>query len=120
MSDRVVTISDEAAEAAIELLSTMRASYPEHQDVSRWELAIFALSHPDRSIPRLHSIVMMRARLRRFGISIKWLEDEAQAGRIPSLRIRAGKRDRFVFDPEAVETALLRRAAGATQQESGK
>lgn len=46
-------------------------------------------------------------RFRRFGLSKAWLKAEAEAGRIPSLR--AGRR--LLFDPEAVEAALLERAA---------
>ena len=45
-------------------------------------------------------------RFRRYGLSIAWLQREAQAGRIPSFK--AGRR--LLFDPDAVEAALIKRA----------
>ena len=50
------------------------------------------------SLPRL---------ARRLGLTQKWLRDQAESGEIPCLR--AGSR--FLFDYEAVETALAKRAA---------
>ena len=39
-------------------------------------------------------------------VPVKWLAGEADAGRVPC--IRAGKT--FLFDPDAVEAVLLKRA----------
>lgn len=44
---------------------------------------------------------------RRLRVTIGWLRDEADAGRVPCLR--AGKR--YLFSPEAVERELAARAA---------
>lgn len=46
---------------------------------------------------------------RRFHVPVSWLRNEAMAGRIPHLR--AGKA--LLFDPEAVQQELLRRAKTA-------
>ncbi len=46
------------------------------------------------------------AMARRLGVRTDWLRQEAKAGHIPALA--AG--DRYLFDPEAVEAELLRRA----------
>ena len=43
----------------------------------------------------------------RLGLPAAWLRAEAEAGRIPSLR--AGRR--LLFNPEAVEDALIERAS---------
>lgn len=56
---------------------------------------------------RLCNVRMLAERLRRFRLSVSWLKAEAEAGRIPCLR--AGRR--LLFDADAVEAALLRRAA---------
>jgi hypothetical protein len=45
-------------------------------------------------------------RFKRFGLSMAWLKAEAKAGRIPCFK--AGRK--LLFDPEAVEKALLERA----------
>ncbi len=50
---------------------------------------------------------MLAQRLYHFGVSASWLRAEAEAGRLPCLRV--GKR--LLFDPEAVEAELIRRAA---------
>ena len=43
---------------------------------------------------------------RRLRVSVRWLRSEAEAGRVPHL-----KADRAIlFDPDAVESALLERA----------
>jgi len=42
------------------------------------------------------------------GLSETWLRAEAQAGRIPHLKVGA----RTMFNPDAVERALLSRAVG--------
>ena len=53
--------------------------------------------------PRLLPTGPMARRLR---VPVHWLRDEAEAGRVPSI-----KADRvFLFDPEAVESALVERA----------
>jgi len=43
---------------------------------------------------------------RRFRVSVKWLREEAEAGRVPHIRADRA----FLFDPEAVERVLLERA----------
>lgn len=52
---------------------------------------------------QLHTLRMLAQRFRRFGLSASWLELEAKEGRLPCFK--AGKR--LLFDPEAVERALL-------------
>ena len=49
---------------------------------------------------------MLAERFKRFGLSQAWLKAEADAGRIPCFR--AGRK--LLFDPDAVEQALLQRA----------
>ncbi len=44
-----------------------------------------------------------------FGITVSWLRDEAEAGRLPG--VKAGKR--WLFHPETLEAALLDRAKSA-------
>ena len=44
---------------------------------------------------------------RRLGVTQTWLRREAQAGRVPALRADS----RLLFEPEAVENAVARRAA---------
>jgi hypothetical protein len=44
---------------------------------------------------------------RRLGVTQVWLRREAEGGRVPALQ--AGSR--FLFEPEAVEDAVARRAA---------
>ena len=56
---------------------------------------------------QLHTLRMLARRFTRYGLSVAWLKAEAEAGRIPCLR--AGRR--MLFDAEAVETVLIRRAA---------
>ena len=46
---------------------------------------------------------------RRFRVPVKWLRDEAEAGRVPCLQ--AGKA--LLFDPDLVEQVLLERARQA-------
>lgn len=48
----------------------------------------------------------------RLGLPAAWFKAEAEAGRIPSLH--AGRR--LVFNPEAVERALLERAERPTER----
>jgi hypothetical protein len=54
----------------------------------------------------LHTLRMLAERFKPFGLTQAWLKAEADAGRIPCFR--AGQR--MLFDPEAVEQALLQRA----------
>lgn len=51
--------------------------------------------------------------LARFGVTVSWLQAEADAGRLPCLRV--GKR--LLFNVSAVEETLLRRA-GASDPEA--
>lgn len=55
---------------------------------------------------QLHTLRMLAQRFKRLGLSMTWLKAEAVAGRIPCFR--AGRR--VLFDPEAVERALIERA----------
>lgn len=57
--------------------------------------------------PQLVSLRGLASRLRRFGLTLAWLQAEAEAGRIPCMRAEK----RWLFNVEAVEEALLRRAA---------
>ncbi len=52
------------------------------------------------------SLSTVRELANELGLPVAWLKDEAQAGRIPCLRI--GKR--LVFNAEAVERTLVERA----------
>lgn len=61
---------------------------------------------------QLHTLRMLARRFKRYGISMAWLQTEAEAGRIPCFR--AGRR--VLFDPEAVECALLERASQPQQE----
>lgn len=56
---------------------------------------------------RLQTLRMLAQRFKRYRLSAAWLKAEAEAGRIPSLK--AGRR--LLFDAEAVEAALIRRAS---------
>lgn len=48
----------------------------------------------------------LRQTATRLGVPAAWLRSEAQAGRVPHLRV--GRR--LLFNPEAVEAVLLKRA----------
>jgi len=48
---------------------------------------------------------------RYLGVPVSWLKSEADAGRVPHLK--AGKS--YLFNPEAVEAVLAKRAAGAQE-----
>ena len=65
------------------------------------------------SANRLHTLRMLAQHFKRYGISAGWLKAEAEAGRIPCFK--AGRR--LLFDAEAVEQALLQRAAGGERRE---
>lgn len=60
-------------------------------------------------------LVSVRGLANRLKLPAAWLKAEAQAGRIPSLRV--GRR--LLFNLEAVERALLERAAGLDQRGGG-
>lgn len=62
--------------------------------------------------PQLVNLRELARRLRRFGLTARWLREEAESGGIPSMR--AGKR--LLFNVAAVEEALLRRAAGEVRR----
>ncbi len=57
---------------------------------------------------QLCTLRTLAQRLRPYGLTRQWLEAEAEAGRIPSLK--AGRR--LLFDVQAVERALIARANG--------
>ena len=57
------------------------------------------------------NLLSVRGLADRLKLPASWLKSEAEAGRIPSLR--AGRR--LLFNPEAVERALLKRAAEERQ-----
>lgn len=50
---------------------------------------------------------------RHFGVKVAWLKTEADAGRVPALIAE----DRYLFDLDAVEAALLERARRADSGE---
>ena len=58
------------------------------------------------------SFLSLQRTATRLGVPVAWLRGEAQASRLPHLRI--GRR--MLFNPDAVERALLERAA---QQSEG-
>ena len=55
---------------------------------------------------QLHTLRMLTHRFKRYGLTLSWLKSEAEAGRIPCFK--AGRR--LLFDPDAVERALMARA----------
>ena len=54
----------------------------------------------------LHTLRMLARRFKGYGLTVAWLQAEAEAGRIPCFR--AGRR--LLFDPDAVQRVLLKRA----------
>jgi hypothetical protein len=54
----------------------------------------------------------LAGRFKRFGLSYAWFRTEAEAGRLPCFR--AGRK--LLFDVDAVEQALLRRANAAGER----
>lgn len=52
---------------------------------------------------------------RRLHVTVKWLRSEAEAGRVPHLQAD----DRFLFDPNALEQALLKRAGRSLYTNKG-
>jgi len=52
------------------------------------------------------TLCSLRETARQLRVPMRWLRDEAQAGRVPSLK--AGSR--FVFHTDAVKAALVERA----------
>jgi excisionase family DNA binding protein len=55
----------------------------------------------------MDELLILARMARRLGVTNEWLRAEADAGRVPCLR--AGKR--YLFNPEAVQQVLARRAA---------
>jgi hypothetical protein len=55
---------------------------------------------------QLHTLRMLARRFKRYGLTQAWLKAEATAGRIPCFTV--GRR--MLFDPDAVESALIERA----------
>lgn len=62
--------------------------------------------------PNSESFLSLHRTAARLGVPAAWLRAEALAGRIPYLR--AGRR--FLFNPPAVEAALLLRADSAGEE----
>ena len=54
------------------------------------------------------TLLSLRAQADRLKLPVSWLRAEALAGRIPCLKV--GRR--LLFNPDAVERSLLRRAEG--------
>ena len=67
----------------------------------------------ETSTSKLVNLRELARQLRRFGITHVWLKQEAEAGRLPCMH--TGKR--LLFNTQAVEDALLRRAAGGKVDE---
>lgn len=65
------------------------------------------------SAQHLESFIPLRRAASRLGVPIAWLKQEAEAGRLPHLKI--GRR--FVFNLAAVEVTLLERASGNAERE---
>jgi hypothetical protein len=63
---------------------------------------------------KLFTLRDLANRFKRFGLSVAWLKAEAEAGRIPCFK--AGRK--LLFDPEAVEQALLQRARHTPESEA--
>ena len=61
-----------------------------------------------RDAKRLNTVQMAR----HLRVPVHWLREEAEAGRIPHLK--AGRV--FLFEPAAVESALIKRARGANRE----
>lgn len=55
---------------------------------------------------------MLARHFKRYGLSAAWLKAEVEAGRIPCLK--AGRR--LLFDADAVEAALIKRAAQMSKE----
>ena len=76
---------------------------------SYWKLSCFhfagavSLAGMMKTQPKLLTVGQMARRLR---VPVKWLREEAEAGRVPHLK--AGRA--ILFDPEATEAALVKRA----------
>lgn len=64
--------------------------------------------------PQLVNLAELAKKLRRFGLTARWLRTEAEAGRLPCMR--AGRR--MLFNVAAVEAALLRRAAQGVRDDA--
>jgi excisionase family DNA binding protein len=59
----------------------------------------------------MSELLNLSRQARRLGVTQQWLREQADAGQLPCLK--AGKR--YLFNPEAVETALSARAARTRQ-----
>ena len=60
--------------------------------------------------PALYPLSMMARRLR---VTVRWLREEAESGRIPAVKAER----QFLFDAVAVEEALLLRARSGSSAE---
>jgi len=76
----------------------------------------------DRNLPLLTSIPKPNPELltasqmaRRLRVQVRWLRDEAEAGRVPSLDVG----NTFLFNEQAVTAALAERAKQFQQEEVG-
>ena len=58
---------------------------------------------------RLCNLAQLAARYKHLGMPKSWLRDQALSGRIPCMEVHRGTRV-LLFDPEAVDEALRRRA----------
>ena len=69
---------------------------------------------PTPNDPRLLPLGAMASRL---GISPRDLREEALAGRVPCVSVGRGA---LIFDPDAVEESLARRARGPAETRGGR
>ena len=58
-------------------------------------------------------LLPLHSAARRLGVTSKWLKREADEGRVPSLKADS----RYLFDLDAVTSALSKRAAGESAPE---
>lgn len=61
---------------------------------------------PSKEQTAMETLTLSRM-ARRLGVTAQWLREEAEAGRLPC--VKAGKR--YIFEPQAVQSELARRAA---------
>ena len=67
-----------------------------------------------RDVEISEAFVPLRRAAARLGVPAAWLRAEAQAGRLPCLRV--GRR--LLFNPDSIEAALLERAERARESSS--
>lgn len=91
----------------IQLIVHVRDFGADHTTVTMFAEEVLRRMGPLEPKTRLHTLGMLTQRFRRYGLSATWFKAEALAGRIPHFVV--GRR--IFFDPEAVECALLERAA---------